>query len=119
MHILVWRPISSITGEIMLIALNSTDDSVTPMDVRSYAEFDLRNRLLTIGGVSQVVAIGGYLPEYQVEVKQEALQLYGLTTEEVAEAVGKAHNLNTAGFLVNVQGLELPTASKWARPQYC
>lgn len=101
-------PISSITGEIMLIALNSTDDSVTPMDVRSYAEFDLRNRLLTIGGVSQVVAIGGYLPEYQVEVKQEALQLYGLTTEEVAEAVGKAHNLNTAGFLVNVQGLELP-----------
>lgn len=101
-------PVSSITGEIMLIALTSNESDVSPMDVRSYAEFDMRNRLLTISGVSQVVAIGGYLPEYQVQVRQEALQLYELTTAEVAEAVGEAHNLNAAGFLVNVQGLELP-----------
>ncbi|MCG7932899.1 MAG: efflux RND transporter permease subunit [Candidatus Thiodiazotropha lotti] len=101
-------PVSSITGEIMLIALHSEDSRVTPMDLRSYAEFDLRNRLLTISGVSQVVAIGGYLPEYQVQIRQEALQIYGLTTAEIAEAVSRAHNLNTAGFLVNVEGLELP-----------
>jgi HME family heavy-metal exporter len=101
-------PVSSITGEIMLIALHSEDPKLTPLDLRAYAEFDLRNRLLTISGVSQVVAIGGYLPEYQVQIRQEALQIYGLTTEEIAEAVGSAHNLNTAGFLVNVEGLELP-----------
>ncbi|MEM7166252.1 MAG: efflux RND transporter permease subunit [Planctomycetota bacterium] len=101
-------PISSITGEIMLIALKSTSDAVTPMEVRAFAEFNLRNRLLTTSGVSQVVAIGGFLPEYQVEVRQEALQLYGITTEQLAVAISKAHNLNTAGFLVNVQGLELP-----------
>ncbi|MDJ0740164.1 MAG: efflux RND transporter permease subunit [Gammaproteobacteria bacterium] len=101
-------PVSSITGEIMLIALHSEDPAVSPLDLRAYAEFDLRNRLLTISGVSQVVAIGGYLPEYQVEIRQEALQAYGLTSGEVAEAVAGAHNLNTAGFLVNVQGLELP-----------
>ena len=101
-------PVSSITGEIMLIALHSNDSNMSPMDLRSYAEFDLRNRLLTVSGVSQVVAIGGYLPEYQVQVRQEALQLYSLTTEEIAQAVSQAHNLNTAGFLVNVEGLELP-----------
>lgn len=101
-------PISSITGEIMLISLSADDPDVSPMAVRSYAEFDLRSRLLTVAGVSQVVAIGGYLPEYQVDLRQEALQLYGLTTAEVAEAVSQAHNLNTAGFLVNVEGLELP-----------
>lgn len=101
-------PISSITGEIMLIALSSDDGTVTPMDLRSYAEFDLRNRLLTISGVSQVVAIGGYLPEYQVEVRQELLLLYNLSSADIAEAISKAHNLNTAGFLVNVEGLELP-----------
>lgn len=101
-------PISSITGEIMLIALQGTKEGVSPMDIRAYAEFDLRNRLLTISGISQVVAIGGYLPEFQVEVDQESLVSYGLTTEMVAEAIGKAHNLNTAGFLVNYQGLELP-----------
>jgi len=101
-------PISSITGEIMLIALSSLDPKVTPLDLRSYAEFELRNRILTVSGVSQVVAIGGYLGEYQVEVRQEALQLYNLTTNDLASALGKAHNLNSAGFLVNVQGLELP-----------
>lgn len=101
-------PISSVTGEIMLISLRSDESRVSPMDVRAYAEFDLRNRLLTVSGISQVVAIGGYLPEFQVEVKQEALISFGLTTEMVAEAIGEAHNLNTAGFLVNYQGLELP-----------
>ena len=101
-------PISSITGEIMLIALSSHDPKVTPLDLRSYAEFELRNRILTVSGVSQVVAIGGYLGEYQVEVRQEALQLYNLTTDDLASALSKAHNLNSAGFLVNVQGLELP-----------
>jgi len=101
-------PISSITGEIMLIALHSEDPAITPMDLRAYADFDLRNRLLPVSGVSQVVAIGGYLPEYQVHVRQESLQLYNLTTARIAQAIGEAHNLNTAGFLVNVEGLELP-----------
>ena len=101
-------PISSITGEIMLISLQGDEDIVNPMDIRAYAEFDLRNRLLTVSGISQVVAIGGYLPEFQVEVKQESLISYGITTEMIAEAIGEAHNLNTAGFLVNYQGLELP-----------
>jgi CzcA family heavy metal efflux pump len=101
-------PISSVTGEIMLISLQGDKKIVSPMEVRAYAEFDLRNRLLTVSGISQVVAIGGHLPEFQVEVKQEALVSFGLTTEIIAEAIGEAHNLNTAGFLVNYQGLELP-----------
>ena len=101
-------PISSITGEIMLIALSSEDPAVTPIDLRTFADFDLRNRLLTISGVSQVVAIGGALGEYQVEVRSESLQLYGLTTEDLATALGGAHNVNTAGFIANVEGLELP-----------
>ena len=101
-------PISSITGEIMLVALSATAEDVSESDLRSYAEFNLRNRLLTVSGVSQVVAIGGRLPEYQVDYRQEDLLLYGLSSAQVAEALSKAHNLNTAGFLVNVQGLELP-----------
>ncbi|NRA38191.1 MAG: efflux RND transporter permease subunit [Planctomycetes bacterium] len=101
-------PIGSITGEVLLVALHSEVDHISPLDVRAFAEFDLRNRLLTVPGIAQVVAIGGWLPEYQVEVRQELLQLYDLTSEEVAEALSNAHNLNTAGFLVNVEGLELP-----------
>jgi hypothetical protein len=62
-------PVTSITGEIMLLALSSPDGAVSPLDLRAYAEFDLRNKLLGVPGVSQVVAIGGELPEYQVNVQ--------------------------------------------------
>ena len=101
-------PITSITGEIMLISLSSPDGSRTPMEVRAYAEFDLRNVLLAVPGVAQVVAIGGELPEYQVNVRQEQLQLYGLTVQDVVEAARRAHSIAGAGYLPNVHGLELP-----------
>ena len=101
-------PITSITGEIMLLSLSSPDGSQTPMAVRAYAEFDLRNLLLSVPGVAQVVAIGGDLPEYQVNVRQEQLQLYGLTMEDVVEAARAAHTTAGAGYLPDVDGLELP-----------
>ncbi|MCA9298718.1 MAG: efflux RND transporter permease subunit [Phycisphaerales bacterium] len=63
-------PITSIAGEIMLISISSPDGTVPAMDLRSYAEFELRTRILSIPGVAQVVAIGGELPEYQVNVDQ-------------------------------------------------
>ena len=101
-------PINSITGEIMLIALQSNTDSVSEQAVRAYAEFNLRKQLLSIQGISQVVAIGGRLPEYQISIRQEALQQYQLSTAEVADALREVHNTNSAGFLVNIEGLELP-----------
>lgn len=101
-------PVTSITGEIMLLALSSPDGRATPLEVRSYAEFDLRNRLLAVPGVAQVVAVGGELPEYQVNVHQDRLALYGLTLEEVVEAAREAHSVASAGYLPNVSGLELP-----------
>src|SRR5690606_10225097 len=70
-------PITSITGEIMLLALSSPEGEVDPLELRAFAEFDLRNRLLAVPGVAQVVAIGGKLPEYQVNVRSDRLLLYG------------------------------------------
>jgi Cu/Ag efflux pump CusA len=48
-------PITSITGEVMLLALSSPDGSVSPLDLRAYAEFNLQNRLLAVSGVAKVV----------------------------------------------------------------
>ncbi len=106
-------PITSITGEIMLIAVTSARDAadsplVNDLDLRAYAEFDLRTRLLSVPGIAQVVALGGELPEYQINVRQDRLALYGLTVQEVAEAARKAHATMGAGYLPNVEGLELP-----------
>jgi len=101
-------PVTSITGEIMLISLSSPDGSVSPLDLRAFGEFDLRNRLLSVPGVSQVVAIGGELPEYRINVDQDRLRLYGLTVKDVVEAASQAHSTAGAGYLLNVDGLEIP-----------
>jgi len=101
-------PISSITGEIMLISVSSPDGKVNPLSLRAFAEYDLRNQLLAVPGVSQVVAIGGALPEFQVNAKQEILQLHGLTVADVAAAAAKSHSTAAAGYLADVQGKELP-----------
>lgn len=101
-------PVTSITGEIMLLALSSPDGSVKPLELRAFAEYELRNRLLAVPGIAQVVAIGGELPEYQVNIHQDRLALYGLTTQDVVEAARAAHSAASAGYLPNVNRLELP-----------
>lgn len=101
-------PITSITGEIMLLSLSSPEGKVGGLDLRAFAEFDLRNRLLAVPGVAQVVAIGGELPEYQINVRQDRLQLYGLTVREVVEAARGAHSTASAGYLPSVDRQEVP-----------
>ena len=101
-------PITSITGEIMLLALSSPDGSQTDLELRSYAEFDLRSRILAIPGIAQVSVIGGELPEYQVLVSQEKLRLHGLMIEDVKTAASAAHSTLSAGYLPDVDNLELP-----------
>src|SRR5688500_8051859 len=101
-------PITGITGEIMLLSLSSPGGTVPDTTVRAFAEYDLRNRLLAVPGVSQVVAIGGELPEYQVNVQPDKLLLYDLTIKEVIDAAAEAHSTASAGYLANVGGLEMP-----------
>ncbi len=101
-------PITSITGEIMLLALSSPGGEVSPLELRAYAEFDLRNRLMAVPGVAQVVAIGGELAEYQVLARQEDLRARGLTMSDLVAAVRAAHTTAGAGYLPDVDGLELP-----------
>ena len=101
-------PVTGITGEIMLLSLTSPDGSASPRELRAYAEYDLRLRLLAVPGVAQVIAIGGELPEYQVNVRPDRLLLYGLTIGDVSAACARAHSTASAGYLPNVQGLEVP-----------
>ncbi|MHC4931542.1 MAG: efflux RND transporter permease subunit, partial [Planctomycetota bacterium] len=101
-------PISSITGEVMLLALSSPDGTVTPLRLREIAEYDLRTRLLAVPGLAQVVAIGGELPEYQVSVRPNDLLRHSLSLQDVEEAVAAAHAPAAGGYLPSVSGRELP-----------
>ncbi|MEY3232434.1 MAG: hypothetical protein RL689_2523, partial [Planctomycetota bacterium] len=101
-------PVTSLTGEIMLVALSSPEGKVSPLELRAFAEFDLRNTILAVPGVAQVTAIGGELPQYQVDVRQDRLALHGLTVSDVVEAARGAHSTAGAGYLADVEHLELP-----------
>ena len=101
-------PIVSVTGEIMLLALTSADGTVSPLELRQLAEYELRTRLMAIPGIGQVVVIGGRLPEFQVNVAPERLAAYGVTLNDVIEAAAASHTMAGAGYLANVRGQEIP-----------
>ncbi|MHC4839664.1 MAG: efflux RND transporter permease subunit [Planctomycetota bacterium] len=101
-------PITGISGEIMLLSVSSPDQSVTPLELRAWSEFDLTNRLLAVSGVAKVVSIGGELPEYQINVRQDQLRLHDLSVDDVIAAARKAHSIASAGYIASHGGKELP-----------
>ncbi|WP_265941913.1 efflux RND transporter permease subunit [Dechloromonas sp. A34] len=98
-------PISSIMGEILLIALPADPEKASPMQVREYADWVMRPRLLTIPGVAQVIPIGGQVKQYRVEPDPARLQAVGVTLAEL-EAALKNFGGNTAGGFVDAAGRE-------------
>ncbi len=91
-------PITSIMGEIMLISVSG--DSISPMDLRTLADWTIKPRLLSIPGVSQVIAIGGDLKQYHVLVSPDKLKQNGVTLHEVETAVKNTNTSSSGGFLV-------------------
>lgn len=100
-------PIVSVTGEIMLIAVTG-EEGTDPMELRRMAQFELRNRLLSIPGVGQVTVLGGRLPEYQVLYDPDKMRQAGVTLDELKTAVESAQSNVSAGYLEEVAGQELP-----------
>ena len=81
-------PVSSIMGEIMLLALPlSADASPSPMQAREYADFVLRPRLLALPGISQVIAIGGEVRQLRVEPDTAKLRQLGVGLEQLQQAL--------------------------------
>ncbi|MCD6674222.1 MAG: efflux RND transporter permease subunit [Burkholderiaceae bacterium] len=98
-------PISSIMGEILLIAFPADPARVSPMRVREYADWVVRPRLLTIPGVAQAIAIGGEVRQYRVGIRPEQLQALRVPRERVDAAL-KDFGANTSGGFLEAQGRE-------------
>nr|WP_276598312.1 efflux RND transporter permease subunit [Roseateles koreensis] len=98
-------PISSIMGEILLIALPADPEKVSPMQVREYADWVMRPRLLTIPGVAQVIPMGGEVRQYRVELKPEQLMALGVEREKLAAAL-QDFGANTSGGFLEAHGRE-------------
>ena len=96
----VLTPISSIMGEIMLVGLTSDNPEVTPMDLRTIADWQIRQRLLSVPGISQIAVIGGELKQYQVLVDPFKLRNFNITLHNVEEATKNANVNSTGGFIL-------------------
>jgi len=92
-------PVSSIMGEILLIAIPIDETKITPMATREYADFVLRPRLLTLPGVAQVIPIGGEVRQYQVQPNTARMAELGITLQQVQEAVAGFAGNTSGGFL--------------------
>ncbi len=90
-------PQSSIMGEIMLISV--TADSTNMMDLRTIADWNIRPRLLSIGGVSQVVVIGGEFKQYQVLASPQKMKYYNVKLSELEKALEDISKNSAGGFI--------------------
>jgi len=124
-------PISSIMGEIMLLALRSDSVAKSPeeadakaMELRTLGEFTVRNRLLAVEGVSQVSVMGGILRQYQVLTSPARLAARNVTLAQLTDATTKANVLAGGGVmnrgdkesLLRIQGQSLTLKEIAATP---
>ncbi len=96
-------PQSSILGELLIIGL--TADTTSMLDLRTLADWTIRPRLLSTGGVAQVAVIGGDLKEYQILISPEKMRHYGVTLADVMAAT-RDMNRNTSGGIIYEYGNE-------------
>lgn len=92
-------PVSSIMGEIMQIAIPIDVNKMSPMQVREYADWVLRPRLLSIQGVAQVIPIGGEVRQFQVQPNLQRMVELGITIEHLQTALSGFASNTSGGFL--------------------
>ena len=96
-------PQSSILGELLIVGL--TADSTSMLDLRTLADWVIRPRLMSTGGVAQVSVLGGDVKEYQILLHPERMKHYNVTLSEIMEAA-RNMNTNTNGGVIYQYGNE-------------
>lgn len=99
----VLGPQSSILGEVLIVGL--TADSTSMLDLRTLADWTVRPRLLSTGGVAQVAVLGGDIKEYQILIHPDRMKHYGVSLSEVMAAT-RGMNQNTSGGVIYQYGNE-------------
>lgn len=96
-------PVTSIMGEILLIALAS--ETVSPMQLRELADYTVRPQLLTLPGVAQVIPIGGEVRQFRISPNLAAMQALDVTAADI-ESAARRFGQSTSGGFVDQYGQE-------------
>lgn len=102
----ILAPVAAIMGQIQQIAISTIDESLTPIELRTLAEWTIRPRLMSIPGVAQVISIGGGLKQYQILISAEKMTSRQITLEQLDSTLSKMSR-NTAGGFVDVGRQEM------------
>ncbi len=98
-------PVSSIMGEIMLVAIPIAGPAADARAAREYADWVLRPRLMAIAGVSQVIPIGGEVRQFQVQPDTRRMAELGIGLDQLESAL-KGFSANTSGGFLELNGRE-------------
>ena len=99
----VLAPQSSLLGEVMVIGL--TADSTSLEELRTLADWTLRPRLVSTGGVAQVTVVGGDIREYQIVASPQLMRHYNVSLDELLTAT-QSMNADASGGILNQYGNE-------------
>jgi CzcA family heavy metal efflux pump len=95
----VLAPASSVMGEIAFVAL--TSDRLQPLELRRIADVEVRRRLLAVDGVSQVMALGGEVKQYQILIDPLRIERQRLTLGDVVAALERGNTNAPGGYVID------------------
>ena len=98
-------PIGSLMGQILVVGMHSRNGQTPAMEIRTQADWLVRQRLLSVPGVAQVIVMGGGRKQFQVLVDPHQLRAFDVTLEEVERSLREA-NQNTTGGYVDLSSRE-------------
>ena len=100
-------PMGSMMGQIMFLTIWDEKDELSPMELRSLADWTVRPRLLGSGGISEVLVIGGDVKQYQVLGRIDDMFQHHITFDDIQQALEGSNRNVTGGFLTNQGPQEL------------
>jgi CzcA family heavy metal efflux pump len=91
------EPLTSSTMDLLKFGL--TSEKISPMELRTFADWTVRPKLLAVSGVAAVKVFGGAVRELQIQFSPEKLQMFGLSVQDVASAARAATGVRGAGYV--------------------
>lgn len=92
-------PISSLMGQVLILGMWSETGATSPLELRTLADWTVRQRLLTVPGVAQVITMGGGRKQFQVLIDPQLLVRNGVTLHEIEQALTESNTNVTGGYL--------------------
>lgn len=92
----ILAPQTSLLGEIIIFVM--TSDSLNMMELRTLAEWNVKPRLLSLGGVAQVTIMGGDEKQFQIQADLQKMKNFGVTFDELSDACKKLNENSNGGF---------------------